>query len=150
MKPFNPFNLIVSRLQNVKSASSYPGERRALACCPAHNDHHPSLDVRELGDGRVLVVCRAGCGWLDILQAVGLEKADLFPKSLRISPVGRKGVSRRAAVMRPLVSADEVSEAALFVLLCIGLISEGRTAGAETRLRLARIAGRLAGAEAVR
>lgn len=144
-----PFDIITSRLNNVKAANAHPGERRALACCPAHDDHHPSLDVRELADGRVLVVCRAGCGWLDILQAVGLEKADLFPR-LRIAPAGRKGASRRAAIMRPLVSSDEVAEGALFVLLCIGLMSEGRTASSETRLKLAAIAGRLAGAEVAR
>jgi DNA primase len=33
-----------------------------LACCPAHEDRSPSMSVRELDDGRVLVHCFAGCG----------------------------------------------------------------------------------------
>lgn len=144
-----PFDNLVHRLQSVKQASAFPGERRALALCPAHDDHHPSCDVRELADERVLVKCRTGCGSLEIVKAVGLELSDLYPKNLRIAPVGRKGASRRAKEMRPMVSVDEVSEAALFVLLCIQLIHEGRTASAETRLKLVQIAGRLAGAEDV-
>lgn len=145
-----PFDKITSRLKNVKPASAHPGERRALAICPAHDDHHPSLGVRELADGRVLVVCRTGCGSSEIVQAVGLNLSDLYLKNPRVAMVGRKGASRRAAVMRPMVSADEVAGGALFVLLCIGLISEGRTASAGTRLKLAAIAGRLAGAEVVK
>lgn len=29
--------------------------------CPAHEDHEPSLDLRETPDGRILWCCRAGC-----------------------------------------------------------------------------------------
>jgi putative DNA primase/helicase len=32
------------------------------ACCPAHDDHTPSLSIRDAGDGKVLVRCHAGCG----------------------------------------------------------------------------------------
>jgi len=145
----SPFDKIVSRLNNVRAARALHGERRVLACCPSHADHHPSLDVRELADQRILLVCRAGCGWQEIVSSLGLESVDLFPKNLRIAPVGRKGVSRRAAAMRPLVSANEVAEAALLVLLCLNLIAEGRTAGKETRLKLAKIFGRLSDAEVV-
>jgi putative DNA primase/helicase len=31
------------------------------ACCPAHDDHEPSLDIDDGPDGKPLVICRAGC-----------------------------------------------------------------------------------------
>ncbi len=43
-------------------------------------DKHPSLGIRELDDGTVLVSCHAEqCGAADIVHAVGLELHDLFP-----------------------------------------------------------------------
>ena len=48
-----------------------------VACCPAHNDPHPSLVVTETDD-RILIHCRAGCGTGDILAAMGLDYPDLF------------------------------------------------------------------------
>ncbi|MDP1550511.1 MAG: CHC2 zinc finger domain-containing protein [Nitrosomonas sp.] len=56
------------------------GQGRWLACCPAHDDKNPSLAVRELDDGRVLVHCFYGCSVEEVLSAVGLTLADLFPK----------------------------------------------------------------------
>ncbi len=51
-----------------------------LACCPAHDDKTPSLAVRELDDGRILVHCFSGCSVHEILGAVGMDMADLFPE----------------------------------------------------------------------
>ena len=50
------------------------------ARCPAHQDQGPSLSITEAGD-RVLVHCFAGCHAADVLAAVGLSFADLFPPS---------------------------------------------------------------------
>ncbi len=52
-----------------------------LACCPAHDDKSPSMSVRELDDGRVLIHCFAGCSVAEILSAVGLTFSDLFPEN---------------------------------------------------------------------
>lgn len=49
-----------------------------VACCPAHDDRTPSLNVREGEDGRVLVHCHAGCPTEAVLDALGLNAADLF------------------------------------------------------------------------
>ena len=38
--------------------------------CPAHNDHDPSLDVRDTVGG-VLVNCRAGCSQREVIAALG-------------------------------------------------------------------------------
>lgn len=50
-----------------------------VACCPSHEDKNPSMTVRELDDGRVLVHCFAGCSVEMILGAVGLTFDALFP-----------------------------------------------------------------------
>jgi hypothetical protein len=54
------------------------GAGRWKARCPAHNDRSPSLSIREGDDGRVLVLCRAGCSLDSILAALKLAKRDLF------------------------------------------------------------------------
>jgi DNA primase len=54
-----------------------------LACCPAHEDHRPSLSIRAGHDGRILVHCWAGCKTGDVLVALGLQWSDLFPQKVR-------------------------------------------------------------------
>jgi len=49
--------------------------------CPAHPDHTPSLDVSEGRDGRVMVMCRAGCELEAILVAGGVDWSDLFSEA---------------------------------------------------------------------
>lgn len=70
-----PADRLLSRLEAVRTT----GPGRWTACCPAHDDQHPSLSVRETEDGAVLVKCFAGCGAADIVSAVGLELRELFP-----------------------------------------------------------------------
>jgi len=53
-----------------------------IACCPAHEDKNPSMTVRELTDGRVLIHCFSGCSAHDILESVGLTFDALFPEKL--------------------------------------------------------------------
>lgn len=65
----------LSRCAKVKST----GNGTWIACCPAHEDKRPSMTVRELEDGRVLIHCFAGCGVEGILGAVGLDFDALFP-----------------------------------------------------------------------
>src|SRR5215211_1319815 len=65
----------------------FPEEHRrksktdADVICPVHDDHNPSLgvDLRHNGAGpKVMLNCRSqGCGYSEILQAVGLRDADL-------------------------------------------------------------------------
>jgi hypothetical protein len=52
------------------------------AFCPAHDDRRGrSLSVSSGDDGRVLVHCFVGCAPQDIVAALGLTMADLFPQS---------------------------------------------------------------------
>ena len=45
------------------------------------------MNVRELPDGKVLVICRAGCTNEQIIEATGLHWTALFPES----DIGRSG-----------------------------------------------------------
>jgi hypothetical protein len=45
--------------------------------CPAHEDQHNSLSIHQR-DGRWLLKCHAGCGWQEIIEALGLNATDLF------------------------------------------------------------------------
>jgi hypothetical protein len=66
---------LLSRLDRVKRTRAQVW----IARCPAHDDRGPSLSVRELDDGRVLVHCFAGCGADEIVSAAGLTFAELAP-----------------------------------------------------------------------
>lgn len=70
------------RLLSVLKKVRQHGHNRWAACCPAHDDHSPSLSVRVLDDGRVLVHCFAGCGVDAVMGALGLSTSDLFPERI--------------------------------------------------------------------
>ena len=70
--------LVLDRLAGVKAR----GPGRWVAKCPAHKDRTPSLSVRELPDGRVLIFDFGGCSVEAVLDAMGLEVTQLFPQAL--------------------------------------------------------------------
>ncbi len=48
--------------------------REWVALCPAHDDHHPSLNVGTGVDGRVVTFCRSHqCTYADVMGALGLD-----------------------------------------------------------------------------
>jgi len=67
---------LLSRLDGVKRT----GAGRWIARCPAHEDKSPSLSVREMDDGRILLHDFASCSTEEILGAVGLTFDALFPE----------------------------------------------------------------------
>jgi hypothetical protein len=83
---------LLDRLEGVRKTG-----RGWIARCPAHNDRSASLSIAETDDGRVLAHCFAGCSVIDMLTAIGLTLADLFPGRMRDeSPEGRRAA--RAAL----------------------------------------------------
>lgn len=72
-----PIQKLLPRLGRVKKT----GPDRWQALCPAHDDKTPSLSIRELPDGTLLLKCWSGCGGADIVAAAGLRLHDLFPSS---------------------------------------------------------------------
>jgi hypothetical protein len=101
------YELILSRLQRVKRTSS----STAIASCPvstAHKngDKHPSLTIRDKGDGTILVRCQSQlCGFSDIVSALGMRDHDFFPPR-------PDNYDYRAPLSRPFPAGD--------VLACIG------------------------------
>jgi hypothetical protein len=117
---------ILHRLHKVKQT----GTGRWIASCPGHEDKSPSLSVRELDDGRVLLHDFGGCHVTDVLAALGLEMGDLFPDrpEHHRSPTG----SRIPASDRLSVLADE----ALTVGIIAGRLFEDRMIGEDEWSRL--------------
>ena len=100
---------ILSRLSKVRKM----GADRWMACCPAHRDNHPSLSIRELSDGRILLHCWTGCSAESILDSIGLTFDDLFPERLPEVAYPR---------VKPTFSAREVLVAMQPELLTVALI----------------------------
>lgn len=138
---------LLSRLEKVKAT----GKDRWVARCPAHQDKSPSLTVREIEDGRVLLHCFTGCAAGDVLAAVGLEFSDLYPEPLPNNPEQQQHIQQRRAgfaaldVLRALASEATVIAAAAGQIQRRGWLSEDDDA----RLALAyeRVMGGLAYAE---
>jgi hypothetical protein len=72
-----PLERFRSALEQAGSRQSSPG----AWTCPAHDDKHASLSIKEGRDGRVILNCHAaaGCTFEDIVRAVNLDPQDLFP-----------------------------------------------------------------------
>jgi hypothetical protein len=67
---------ILSRLEKVKG-----GRGRWTACCPHHQDKSPSLAIRLVDDGRILLHCFGGCSVDEVVGSMGMSINDLFPPS---------------------------------------------------------------------
>ena len=125
---------LLDRLQGVRQS----GPGRWVAKCPAHEDRSPSLSIRELDDGTVLVKDFGGCGAADVVAAVGLELKDLFPE---------RPTEHRRKPSRAWLDARDV-------LTCIALecdvlaiaasdLADGQTLAPEDTERIAQAAGRV-------
>ncbi len=67
---------VLARLEGVEGRDG-----RYKALCPAHDDHNPSLSVREVaenGQEKVLLKCWAGCDTAAVLEKLNLRWKDLF------------------------------------------------------------------------
>jgi hypothetical protein len=83
--PSKPVESLLARLEGVRSQNGF---YRAL--CPAHNDRNtPNLDIKEGEDGRVLLLCRAGCSTEEIVETLGLKMRDLFSSGGQSGGEGR-------------------------------------------------------------
>jgi hypothetical protein len=71
-----PAERLLSTLDRVRQV----GPGRWVAACPAHADRSPSLSIRELEDGRLLVHDFGGCDTASVLAAAGVPFSALFPE----------------------------------------------------------------------
>ncbi len=73
-----PVDAVLARLDRVREV----GPGKWISRCPAHDDRGPSLSIREMPDGRVLLHCFAECGNVEVLAAIGLSLSDLYPRAI--------------------------------------------------------------------
>ncbi|WP_082140303.1 hypothetical protein [Halomonas sp. PR-M31] len=127
---------LLSRLDNVKQTRSDAWK----ACCPAHDDRDPSLNVRLADDGKLLMKCWAGCQPIDILAAIGMDLSDLFPKRERDSWSKPVSPSQRW-IPRDVLSA--LTSEHLIVLLVAEEVYQGNALSKADMNRFALAIGRL-------
>jgi hypothetical protein len=77
---------------------------KATARCPAHDDASLSLSVAEGSDGRAVLHCHAGCEPADVVRALGLSWAGLFP-------VGHRNARPSRILAKPKPTINVVLEA---------------------------------------
>lgn len=108
-----PVELILAGLARHRQTA--PG--RWLAACPGplhkRGDRNMSLSIGETADGAALVHCFAGCGTADILAALGLDMADLFPPR-----VGEPGYHGGRPKVPPIPWRDVFDAIALDLTTC--------------------------------
>jgi hypothetical protein len=128
---------LLSRLNGVRQT----GPGRWNARCPAHDDRSPSLAIRELEDGRVLVHCFASCAVEDVLAALGLEWDALFPPRAVGDHLPRERAPFPAADVLRAIASD-----ALLVAVAAGNVARGETLTDDDREQLLVAAERIGAA----
>ena len=128
----SPAGKLLHHLDSVKET----GAGKWVARCPAHDDKNPSLSIKEINDGTLLLKCWSGCTAAEIVGAVGLELSDLFPKrdnfDHRHAPKGQTRPWTALDVLRALL--HEVT----IVAVCAGRLNNaGLSPEDSARLALA-------------
>lgn len=128
-------DVLLSRLDKVRAA----GAGRWMTACPAHADKTPSLSIRELEDGRILIKCFAGCGASDVMQAVGLSLADLFPNKLEGDFAPIKNAHAHAAV----IAMKSIDRDALLIAIAAEQLAKGEPLSSDDHQLLLAAANRV-------
>ena len=101
------------------------------------------MSMRELPDGRVLLHCFAGCDVGDVVAAIGLDLAALFPDRPPHVVVGGRPLKRRRLITASQaleILEDEITLA----MVCASDVARGATLDDATRERLMVGAARIA------
>lgn len=126
-----PAENLIQRLAKVRGRNG-----SWTACCPAHDDKGPSLAVRELPDGRVLVHCFAGCETESVLGSVGMDMTDLFPPEEK----RRQYTDHGKPSVKPAFYASDLMRVIAFEALVVQIvafdIASGKRPSEEDRQRL--------------
>ena len=115
-----PAENLIQRLAKVRGRNG-----SWTACCPAHDDKGPSLAVRELPDGRVLVHCFAGCETESVLGAVGMDMTDLFPPEEK----RRQYTDHGKPSVKPAFYASDLMRIIAFEALVVQVVAFDMAAG---------------------
>lgn len=144
----SPIDVLISRLDRVRAT----GPGTWAASCPTsahrHGDRSRGLSIREADDGRVLLHCFAGCSVHEVVGAMGMELADLFPARdiTYPHPPPRGGLIGRGRAPRvPWRDFFEAIEHDLRVCsLAFSDLAAGETFSPDDATSIARLAGHLA------
>lgn len=140
-----PLDVLLSRLEGVRASG-----HGWIARCPAHKDRSASLSLAEGRDGRALVKCFAGCEALAVVQAVGLELADLFPERIRdTSPAGRAEAHEAWRQSGWAAALGVLGREASVVLIAARMLAGGRALKPDDLARLLVAVERIEGAREV-
>jgi len=115
-----PAENLIQRLAKVRGRNG-----SWTACCPAHDDKGPSLAVRELPDGRVLVHCFAGCETESVLGSVGMDMTDLFPPEEK----RRQYTEHGKPSVKPAFYASDLMRVIAFEALVVQIVAFDIAAG---------------------
>src|SRR3990167_8398998 len=127
-------DLLLDKLEKVRKR----GPDSWSACCPYHKDRSPSLTIRALDDGRILLHCFAGCPPNSVLASLGLDFDALFPERL---PEHRYKPLRRSFAPGDVLAALEME--LTIAQLASSDLAAGRTLSAKDKQRLAQAAERI-------
>lgn len=98
----NKIENLLSRMDKCRSA----GAGKWMACCPAHDDRTPSLSIKQLECGKILLHCFAGCGADEIRIALNMDWSDLCSEDW--TPVNRpREPALDAAIV--IIARDNIS-----------------------------------------
>lgn len=127
---------LLSRLHGVKAGNAVG---RWMARCPAHEDRSPSLTIRMVDDGRILLHCFAGCSAVDVVEACGLGMTDLFPE-----PLTRERLPRVHMPFSPMEALECLVGESAIVAIAASDISMGKRLSDADASRVCTAAGRIA------
>ncbi len=108
---------VLTRLDHVRKSND-----QWTARCPAHADRTPSLSISLGKDGKVLLHCFAGCTYDAIVQALGLQVADMFPDTATAYPRQKNTAQQRLSLL-DIAQAKKLP----WKFLCnLGIVEEAR------------------------
>lgn len=128
---------VLSRLKGLKPS----GLDKWIARCPAHKDRSPSLTIRAIADGRILMHCFAGCGTDAVLDALGLKFTELFAERMV-----HDGLERIPQPFSPLDALKCLTAESVVVAIVSSDIALGKAVSDADAHRVAVAAGRIASA----
>lgn len=138
-----PVDRILARLEGVRRSG--PGWR---ANCPIGHRSRGTLAIAEADTGAVLMRCHAGCAAAEIVAAVGLTLADLFPPRERAeqSAADRRENRERLALANVRDAAQMIDNELYVILIAIAMQARGEALSEQDQERLRLAHERIAGA----
>lgn len=126
---------ILAKLRKVRQS----GPDRWTACCPAHQDRSPSLALRLMPDGRILLHDFGGCDIEAITAALGVTVSDLFAE-----PLTRDRLPAIRAPFSPLDALRCLTRESRVIAIAAADIVEGKPLNDADADRVALATGRIA------